>query len=333
MNMSTMHTSVSPPGPGLGISGPGLSSATSMDTVAGGRLTALISRFLRLSALVAIELGREARGEEDGILGGGKRSALSPPPVKIPNTNPYLPANSSGSSTDGSDDEMLGPESVKNGKKRASSKLGSFSTVSGRPMAGSLRAGAVRPNSASHSNGRSTPTPTPTSEMSLHARPTRVWYALLCGLVTRACLEGYLMRGWRGTSGAEVLFRLGVRPEDGVSASGMNGVSGVDIINPSGSASGSKPSGNGNGMPGGRTLSSTEERDLAAYEARERALAAMYDPDEMPSLAEAGRILFVRGSGTSSVGDASVGEEEEWEREVRDRLIQVRFLVMRVGSV
>lgn len=131
------------------------------------------------------------------------------------------------------------------------------------------------------------------------------------------------MRGWRGTSGAEVLFRLGVRTEDGVSAPGMNALSGVEIINPNGSASGSKPLGNGNAVPSGRTLSSTEERDLAAYEARERALAAMYDPDEMPSLAEAGRILFARGSGTSNVGDASVGEEEEeWEREVRDRLVE-----------
>lgn len=131
------------------------------------------------------------------------------------------------------------------------------------------------------------------------------------------------MRGWRGTSGAEVLFRLGVHVEDGVGANGagIHAIGGVDIINPGSS----KPpvNGNGNGsLPGGRTLNSTEERDLAAYEARERALAALYDPDEMPSLAEAGRILFTRtGSGVESVGE----EEEEWEQEVRDRLVEVRF--------
>jgi hypothetical protein len=275
---------------------------------------------LRLSALVAIELGREARGEEDGIRGSAAgRAAMSPPPVKIPNTNPYLPT-SSGSSTSGSDDEMAGP--VKNGKKRA--KVGSFSTASGRPIAGSLRAGVgklrnresssnVRPTSSSNSNGRSTPTPldprATASDMSLHARPTRVWYALLCGLVTRACLEGYLMRGWRGTVGAEVLFRLGVRPEDGPSYTGSNG---LDVI----SAGGSRPAANGSSA--GRTLGAAEERDLAAYEAREKALAAVYDPDEMPTLAEAGRILFSR--------ESSGEEEDEWEREARDRLVEVGFL-------
>ncbi|KAG8700994.1 hypothetical protein FRC09_005624 [Ceratobasidium sp. 395] len=165
MNMSTMRMSISPPGGSLGISGLG----SGMDSVAGGRLTAIVSRFLRLSALVAIELGREARGEEDGF---------------------------------------------------------------------------------------------------------------------------------RGASG-----RLGVRPEDGPS---FNGSSGVDII-----STGSRPSLN-NGP--GRTMNTTEERELAAYEAREKTLAAMYDPDEMPTLAEAGRILFSRESG---------GEEEgEWEREVRDRLVE-----------
>ncbi|KAG9104356.1 hypothetical protein FRC06_003402 [Ceratobasidium sp. 370] len=310
VNMSTMRMSISPPGGSLGISGLG----SGMDSVAGGRLTALISRFLRLSALVAIELGREARGEEDGIRGASSRSAMSPPPVKIPNAGPYLPA-SSGSSTDESDDEMAEPP--KNGERKRA-KVGSFSAASGRPIAGSLRAGGklkarastsnVRPVS---SNGRTTPTPAPPdarpssiSDLSLHARPTRVWYALLCGLVTRACLEGYLMRGWRGTMGAEVLFRLGVRPEDGPS---YNGPIGVDIISTGG---GNRPTFNG----ASRTPSATDERELAAYEAREKALADMYDPDEMPTLAEAGRILFNRESG---------GEEEsEWEREVRNRFVE-----------
>ncbi|KAG8750385.1 hypothetical protein FRC12_012900 [Ceratobasidium sp. 428] len=308
MNMSTMRMSISPPGGSLGISGLG----SGMDSVAGGRLTAIVSRFLRLSALVAIELGREARGEEDGFRGASGRSAFSPPPVKIPNAGPYLPA-SSGSSTEGSDDEAA----PKNGQKKRTKVAGSFSTASGRPIAGSLRAGSRLKARAStsnfrpvSSNGRTTPTPAPPeprpssiSDLSLHARPTREWYGLLCGLVTRACLEGYLMRGWRGTMGAEVLFRLGVRPEDGPSFNGSNG---VDII-----STGSRPSFN-NGP--GRTMSTTEERELAAYEAREKALAAMYDPDEMPTLAEAGRILFSRESG---------GEEEgEWEREVRDRLVE-----------
>ncbi|KAF8754124.1 hypothetical protein RHS01_06206 [Rhizoctonia solani] len=153
------------------------------------RLTALISRFLRLSALVAIELGREARGEEDGF---GTRT-------------------SSGSSTDGSDDESPRKRTI---------------YVRGRPIAGSLRAGKQAKPS-----------------VHAHARPTRVWYALLCGLVTRACLEGYLMRGWKGTLGAEILFRIGAKADTT--------------------------------SDGTRKFSPQEERDLLQYEARERALAAM----------------------------------------------------------
>ncbi|KEP51680.1 hypothetical protein V565_057630 [Rhizoctonia solani 123E] len=239
----SMSMSVSPPTVGLGISG-----TVPQDS----RLTALISRFLRLSALVAIELGREARGEEDGF---GTRSAPSPPPaaIKIPNAGPYLPA-SSGSSTDGSDDESPNP------RKRTV-------YVGGRPIAGSVRAGKLAKPS-----------------VHAHARPTRVWYALLCGLVTRACLEGYLMRGWKSTLGAEILFRIGAKP-DGPS-------------------------------DGQRKFTPQEERDLGAYEAREKALAAMYDPDEMPSLDEAGRILFARGNGEGSE------EEEEWEREIKCRLVE-----------
>ncbi|KAG8764138.1 hypothetical protein FRC11_004626 [Ceratobasidium sp. 423] len=219
-----LSMSISPPTPGLGISG-----TVPQDS----RLTALISRFLRLSALVAIELGREARGEEDGF----GRSVPSPPPaIKIPNAGPYLPA-SSGSSTDGSDDES-------NPRKRTI-------YVGGRPIAGTLRAGKLAKPS-----------------VHAHARPTRVWYALLCGLATRACLEGYLMRGWKGTLGAEILFRIGAKvdgPADGQ-----------------------------------RKFTPQEERDLGAYEAREKMLASMYDPDEMPSLDEAGRILFARGDGEGS---------------------------------
>lgn len=44
-------------------------------------------------------------------------------------------------------------------------------------------------------------------------RPTREWYALLAGLITRALLEGYLLRGWTGTQTAEVLLGLGLHDE------------------------------------------------------------------------------------------------------------------------
>ena len=41
-------------------------------------------------------------------------------------------------------------------------------------------------------------------------RPTRDWYALLAGLLTRAVLEGYLSRGWKGSQGMECLMGVGL---------------------------------------------------------------------------------------------------------------------------
>lgn len=46
-------------------------------------------------------------------------------------------------------------------------------------------------------------------------RPTREWYALLAGLLTRALLEGYLLRGWKGTQAAEILLGVGLANDEG----------------------------------------------------------------------------------------------------------------------
>ncbi|QRW03926.1 hypothetical protein RhiLY_02925 [Ceratobasidium sp. AG-Ba] len=281
MSMSTMR--ISPPSVGLGISGTGIGSG--MDAVAGGRLTALISRFLRLSALVAIELGREARGEEDGFKSSYARSAMSPPPVKIPNTNPYLPTTSSGSSTDGSDDEA-GP--LKNGEKKRS-KVGSFSTASGRPIAGSLRAGVLKPPLVG------------VQFVAPRAPNTHLVRAFMRS--RHAGVFRGISNAWvAGDDGSRGAVQIGCRPEDG-----PVGSTSTDIPSNSSSA---RPTGSGS-----RTLSSADERELAMYEERERTLASIYDPDEMPTLAEAGRILFNR--------DVGGEEEDEWEREVRDRLVEV----------
>ena len=45
-------------------------------------------------------------------------------------------------------------------------------------------------------------------------RPTREWYMLLAGLLTRAVLEGYLTAGWRGLQAAECLMTVGLGIED-----------------------------------------------------------------------------------------------------------------------
>ena len=54
----------------------------------------------------------------------------------------------------------------------------------------------------------------------LHAnalRPTRAWYFLLAGLLTRSALEGYMTGGWRGIEPLEVLLcvGLGLPPKTG----------------------------------------------------------------------------------------------------------------------
>ncbi len=52
--------------------------------------------------------------------------------------------------------------------------------------------------------------------------PQREWYGLLCGLVTRAVLEGYLLHGWKETKALEVLFGIGSAPPRQGSFSGSD---------------------------------------------------------------------------------------------------------------
>lgn len=87
--------------------------------------------------------------------------------------------------------------------------------------------------------------------------PTREWYALLAGLLTRAVLEGYLLKGWKGTWAAETLLRLGL--SDGLRREKLGKEAASDIFE---LVEGEPPTVN----------------DL--------------DPDGLPSVLEAGRILF-----------------------------------------
>lgn len=112
------------------------------------KLAELIVRFLRLSALVAIELGREAR--EDRASVDGERegsSAQQQRPTISPTLTPRLLPNRS------------------------------FTTAD-------LHANALR--------------------------PTRAWYFLLAGLLTRSVLEGYMTGGWRGIEPVEILLSIGL---------------------------------------------------------------------------------------------------------------------------
>lgn len=48
-------------------------------------------------------------------------------------------------------------------------------------------------------------------------RPSREWYMLFAGLLTRAALEGYLTGGWRGPAGASCLLSVGLGMSDDLS--------------------------------------------------------------------------------------------------------------------
>ncbi|THH05791.1 hypothetical protein EW146_g9809, partial [Bondarzewia mesenterica] len=120
-------------------------------------------------------------------------------------------------------------------------------------------------------------------------RPSREWYMLLAGLLTRAVLEGYLSAGWRGLAPVQVVMGVGLGLGEGA-------------------------------------LAGSEEFD-------------MLDPDELPDLEEAMRVLFPAlrvyvdgGALGSGVGGGPRREdgEAEYEREMMARL--ARFLDVPAGT-
>lgn len=113
------------------------------------RLSELIPRFLRLSALVATELGQELRDEEYERESQGERYGGAP---------------------------STSPQSSIHARKAQSESEAS-------PL-----------------------------------RPSRDWYMLFAGLLTRAALEGYLTGGWRGPAAASCLLGVGLGISDDPSA-------------------------------------------------------------------------------------------------------------------
>lgn len=116
------------------------------------RLSELIPRFLRLSALVATELGEELGDDEYERDFQRERSSGG-----IPSVSPQSPAMHT---------------------RKAQSE----------------------------------------SEAS-PLRPSRAWYMLFAGLLTRAALEGYLTGGWRGPAAASCLLSVGLGMSDDPSLS------------------------------------------------------------------------------------------------------------------
>ncbi|KAK0469520.1 uncharacterized protein EV420DRAFT_1633943 [Desarmillaria tabescens] len=190
------------------------------------KLSALIPRFLRLSALAAVELGREKREE----------AGFESPRSKDGDGGGYISA---------------GERSHENGRM-----YGELSPLPSPAHTSTVRAIAEAQNRL----------------YGVALRPSRQWYMLLAGLLTRAVLEGYLTDGWRGSHAVECLLTVG-----------------LGIIEP---------------VPGREA-----EPDQAWKE---------FDPDEMPSLSEAARVLFpgLRQGAPLRKG----AEEQEFEMEMDERL-------------
>lgn len=232
------------------------------------KLSKLIPRFLRLSALVAAELGREARGEEDsssedGTMGGtgdneGSTAVTNTMGLGTP-PSPTLNMNTSGQS----------PWNNGNGGGGAYTSLPS-SPMMTRPMPSGQTSPTIQ---ASRERRRM-------YESAL--RPSREWYMLLAGLLTRAVLEGYFTAGWNGLQAVQCLLLVGLGINDSIS-----------------------------------------RRD--ADEDDEEEQFASFDPDELPDLMQATKILF------PSLRDGSYGmkdqAEEEYELEMLERLrrVSIRF--------
>lgn len=115
----------------------------SCDNTGSKMLPSLIHRFLRLSALVAVELAMEAIDDEE---------------AKLQQQGKFDPASLTNTS----------------------------------PIGFHLR---EKPNDSAF-------------------LPTQEWYMLLAGLLTRAVLEGYLVKSWRGVHSLERLLTIGLRKVD-----------------------------------------------------------------------------------------------------------------------
>ncbi|KAH8074809.1 hypothetical protein BXZ70DRAFT_963799 [Cristinia sonorae] len=208
--------------------------------MANTKLAEFIVRFLRLSALVASELGREALEDRASVDGGGRGEEGPSSSQPHPSSSP-----------------LLGQ----------------------RPL----------PH-RTQSDGNQ-------SQQTLFAnafRPSREWYFLLAGLLTRTVLEGYVTGRWLGVEPLEVLLSVGLG------------------ISPSAPTS-RPPNSNGSNRS---TKSSSGGLDFTEF-----------DPDDMPELDEAVKILFpsLRElenflNGASPQLPRRDGAELEYELEMTERL-------------
>lgn len=212
------------------------------------KLSELIPRFLRLSALVASELGREMWDEAESATSSYSSQRSSPSPSEPTTTT---------TTTNMALDELPPlPEPA------------SLQTIQ-----------AV--NAAEQRKFR------------YSVPPSRAWYMLLAGLLTRAALEGYMTAGWRGPGAVECLLTcgLGARPRDD---------SAVEL------------------KPEDAPVDETKEDSEDHYEE--------FDPYDLPNLMDAVKMLFPSLRGGAPIQKGHPEEEYELEMEERLRRVSCPFL-------
>ncbi|KAG6917510.1 hypothetical protein DXG01_002257 [Tephrocybe rancida] len=187
------------------------------------KLSELIPRFIRLSALVAVEMAMEAKDEREAEDSAMLRE-------EVPDQ------------FDVSDQEWA---------RMQRQRQDEFSPLP-RPMSPTTERAVAQAQDKAYD---------------LALRPTREWYLLLGGLLTRAVLEGYLTAGWRDSQAVECLLTVGL----------------------------------------GMTENAPTEEKADEFEE--------FDPDGLPSLQEAMKLLFPTHS-SQRKGQA----EEEFTMEMRERL-------------
>jgi hypothetical protein len=257
------------------------------------RLVDLIPQFLQLSALVAVELATESTTSQPCTKVTSNHNSIT---TAEPSESGSLHLSDSGynamDSLEGSsssdsraisrdDDPPLTP-------KKERRRTFPFSSLTGP---GAARTPYQEPESPFPSQIPIAPV-SAVPRYQRRAGPTREWYALLAGLLTRAVLEGYLLKGWKGASAAETLLSLGLS----------------DHFR--------------------REKSSEKTTSIFELVGGELPMINELDPDGLPSVLEAGRILFGEHGAMVKETSQSVEPtaEEEFAFEMRERMNEVRSI-------
>jgi len=140
--------------------------------------------------------------------------------------------------------------------------------------------------------------------------PTAAWYSLFHALLVQACLEGYLVDGWTGTSAIEVLFGCGCGVWEGKGwASRVAGMVARSTTAPTvkdeAPMDGVESTATSSSGSGSSSESVSDSEDDEAEEERDR----LAKEDEVARLIDAAQALF----GSREVAQA------EFERSMRDR--------------